>query len=30
MTGVGFVKETRELAPLAQPGAPLDPGAAAF
>jgi len=30
MTGVGFEKETRELTPLAQPGAPLYAGAAAF
>jgi len=29
MTGVGFEEETRELTPLAQPGAPLDAGAAA-
>jgi hypothetical protein len=30
VTAVGFEKETRELTPLAQPGAPLYAGAAAF
>jgi len=30
MTGVGFEKKTRELTPLAQPGAPLDADAATF
>ena len=30
MTGVEFEKETRELTPLAQPGAPLSADAATF